>query len=197
MKKLLLSFILTAAGCCALSQEQSLETFQKKQHRINKKGMTVLASWAAANMAVSALALQKGNTTAHYYNEMNIIWNGFNLGLAGLGYLNASKKNRGNSSWNDIVKHQVKTEKIFLFNAGLDVAYVAGGAYLKERARRNTSPLKLTGYGNAVMINGGFLFLFDIIMYGLHNKHGKQLLNFINKVQISGTGTGFTATYTF
>lgn len=159
--------------------------------------MTVLASWAVANMAVSAFSLRSGNTTARYYNEMNIIWNGFNLGLAGLGYLNASQKNSGNNNLAEILKHQNRTEKIFLLNTGLDVAYIAGGAYLKERAGRNTDPSKLTGYGNAVMVNGGFLFLFDAIMYGLHNKHGKKLHNFINSIQISGTGAGVTATYTF
>jgi hypothetical protein len=197
MKKLFLFFILYAASLSSWSQNQTLLTFKKEATTIDKTGMTILGSWAAANIVVSAFALQSSHNSTRYFNEMNIIWNGFNLTLAGLGYLGASKKSPGNNSWIDILRHQQKTEKIFLFNTGLDLAYVAGGAYLKERARRNTSPAKLTGYGNAIMVNGGFLFLFDAIMYGLHNKHGKQLPNFINKLQVSGSGAGIAATYNF
>jgi hypothetical protein len=197
MKKICSSFVFLAFACNAFAQNPSLLSFEKKHAAINKTGMMVLGSYAAANIAVSAVALKGNKNEAHYFNQMNIIWNGFNLGLAGLGYLGASRKKPGNSSLNDILKQQHKTEKIFLFNAGLDVAYIAGGAYLKEIGNNKTDPSRLTGYGNAVMVNGGFLFLFDIVMYALHNKHGKQLNNFIEKLQVTGTGNGITATYTF
>ena len=47
------------------------------------------------------------------------------------------------------------------------------------------------------MVNGGFLLLFDAIMYALHNKQGKQLNSLINKLQVNGTGGGVSMVYTF
>jgi hypothetical protein len=197
MKKIFLSFSFFAITYIACAQVPTLISFEKKRIACDKTGMTVLGSWAAANMLVSAIAVNSNNKEVHYFNEMNIIWNGFNLSLATLGYLHAKKSSFTNSNLTDVLKHQNKTEKTFLFNAGLDVAYITGGALLKERSRRKIDPSKLTGYGNAVMMNGGFLFLFDLTMYLVHHQHGRQLDNFINKLQVTGTGAGATVVYTF
>ena len=51
-----------------------------------------------------------------------------------------------------------------LFNAGLDVGYMATGAYLWERGIRKDSR-GLKGYGQSLILQGGFLFTFDLIMY--------------------------------
>jgi hypothetical protein len=197
MKKIFLSFSFFIIAYGVGAQNTTLLSFEKKRVAADKTGLTVLGSWAATSMLVSAIALNSSNKEVHYFNEMNIIWNGFNLSLATLGYLHAKKSSFTNSNLTDVLKHQNKTEKTFLFNAGLDVAYVTGGALLKERSRRKTDPSKLTGYGNAVMLNGGFLFLFDLAMYLVHHQHGRQLDNFINKLQVTGTGAGTAVVYTF
>jgi hypothetical protein len=128
---------------------------------------------------------------------MNIFWNGFNLGLAGLGYIGAKRTAFNTISLVDLLRHQNKSEKTFLFNAGLDVAYIAGGAYLTKRTKRKIDPSKLTGYGNAVMVNDGFLLLFDVIMYSVHHHHGKKLGGIIDKLQVAGTGTCVAVSYHF
>ena len=197
MKKIILFIIYTTICNNIVAQTAPLPAFEKRSTAIDKTGMIVLGSYAATNMVVSAFSLKNRNRTIDFYHEMNIMWNGFNLALAGFGYLNAGKTKSAHKNLIDVIKHQNKTEKAFLFNAGLDVAYIAGGAYLKERGSNKTDPSKLTGYGNAVMVNGGFLFLFDIVMYAVHNKHGKQLYKFIDQLQITGSGAGITATYTF
>ncbi|MGG9960473.1 DUF6992 family protein [Ferruginibacter sp. SUN106] len=197
MKKIFLSFCFFIIAYVVGAQNTTLLSFEKKRVAADKTGMTVLGSWAAANMLVSTIALNSSNREAHYFNEMNIIWNGFNLSLATIGYLHARKSSFTNSNLTDVLKHQNKTEKTFLFNAGLDVAYVTGGALLKERSRRKTDPSRLTGYGNAVMVNGSFLFLFDLAMYLVHRQHGKQLNNFTNKLQVTGTGAEAAIIYTF
>ena len=196
IKKIFLLIIISILCSNMVAQNNPLLAFEKKRLATDKTGMTILASWATANMAVSAFDLNTTNKQVHYYHQMNIIWNGFNTAIAGLGYITA-KKTILSSNISAVLKHQNNTEKTFLFNAGLDVAYIASGAYLKERGKSKINPSKLIGYGNAVIVNGGFLFLFDMVMYAIHNKHGKQLNKFIDQLQIKGSGAGIAAIYTF
>jgi hypothetical protein len=195
MKKLALLLLFFTSVVYSFGQNLSLMAFEKKRMAIDKTGMIVLGGWAIANMGVGAFGLNSNNRQTHYFHEMNLLWNGFNLGLAGLGYLGSRKTGYNNIGIADVINHQNKSEKTFLFNAGLDVAYIAGGAYLTERAKSKTAPSKLTGYGNAVMLNGGFLLLFDVIMYSVHQHHGKALHTFIHKLQVAGTGTGAAVVY--
>ena len=195
MKKVLLSALLLTNFFFSHAQEDSLVFFKKKSIDITKKSMVVLGGWAAANIIASAVSLNTHNNDVRYYHQMNIIWNSVNLTLAGLGYLSAAKNKIYNSDLATILQHQYKTEKMFLFNTGIDVAYIAAGAYLTEKSKSKINPSKLKGYGNAVMVNGGFLFLFDVVMYAVHYKHGKQLNSFINKLQLTGTGAGISLVY--
>jgi hypothetical protein len=195
MKKTILLSIAICTGIACLCQPTTLAGFEQQRIQYNKKGMLVLGSWSAANIITSAFAANTSNRQAHYFHQMNIMWNGVNLALAGLGYLGATKEKSDNINLTNVLGHQSKTEKLFLFNAGLDVAYVTTGFYLKERANSNTNPDKLKGYGNAVAAQGGFLLLFDAIMYAVHNKHGRALKNFTDKVQLAAGPAGLTMVY--
>ena len=195
MKKLLLSATLVSAIFFCYAQQDSLVLFEKKSTAITKKSMLVLGGWATANIITSSFSLHTNNSYARYYHQMNIMWNGVNLALAGVGYWDASKHKKSNLVLAAVLQHQHKTEKIFLFNTGLDVAYITAGAYLKEKSKSKINPSKLHGYGNAVMVNGGFLFLFDMVMYAVHHNHGKQLNNFISKLKIAGSGAGVSVVY--
>ena len=84
-----------------------------------------------------------------------------------------------------------------MLNMGLDVAYMAGGLYMTERSKSRLNPAKLKGYGNAVMVQSGFLLLFDTFNFFIHNKHGKQLDRLIDKVQLSGGPGAMTLAYRF
>ena len=118
---------------------------------------------------------------------MNAVWNGVTAGIVAIGLL--SNKKEGSLTLSESLKKQHSTEKLFLLNAGLDVAYIAGGAYLKEKGKtadKNRDRFK--GYGNSVMLQGGALLLFDGILYAIHQKHGKRLENFTNKIQLMAGG---------
>jgi len=156
MRKILLLVPFIGAVAYCIAQENTLFFFEKKRIAIDKTGVTILGSWAIANMGISAFGLSSDNRQAHYFHEMNLVWNSFNLGIAGLGYLAAKKAAFNDINIAGLLSRQNKSEKTFLFNAGLDLAYIAGGAYLTERAKSRTDPAKLTGYGNAVMVNGAF-----------------------------------------
>lgn len=197
MQKIIFFLLFICIGICSFSQSNSLLAFERQRINYDKKGMLILGSWSVANIVTSAFAANTNNREAHYFHQMNIIWNGFNLALATAGYINARKEKTDHLTLTNVLVHQNRTEKLFLFNAGLDVAYITAGFYLKETGNRNANPQKLKGYGNAVAVQGGFLLLFDAIMFAVHNKHGHQLKSFTDKVQLVAGPGGVALTYHF
>ena len=188
-KKLLFLSAVVFFATSLFAQQTALNKFNKERESISKKGLTALSSYAAANIIYGSIAASKVHGSNKYFHEMNAIWNGITLGIVGIGYLTAKKE--GILSYNESLKKQHNIEKLFLFNAGLDVAYIAGGAYLKERSKTTTkNPLRLQGYGESVMLQGGVLLLFDGIMYAIHNRHGKNLNRLGEKVQIATNANG-------
>ncbi len=195
MKKLLLALVIVATtnGLCGQSNE--LETFELERINLDKKAMLVLGGWSVVNIATGAVGTNSDNRQHKYFHQMNLIWNASNLLIAGLGYYSATRESVSNLTLEKVLSHQNKKEKIFLFNAGLDLAYITGGLYLTERSRRNTDPSKLRGFGNSVMMQGGFLLLFDAVMYTLHHQHGKKLSAFTGKLSFIGGPGAFALVY--
>ena len=189
MKKQIATACICISTMTAFAQQTNLNSFNKERERITRMGIKVLAGYSAANIIYGSIAAGKATGSNKYFHEMNAIWNGITLGITGIGFLTAKKE--GTLSYGESLKKQQHIEKLFLFNAGLDVAYIVGGAYLKERAKTTTvNPLRLKGYGESVMLQGGVLLLFDGVMYAIHNRHGKALAKMGEKLQLGATGNG-------
>lgn len=114
------------------SQNLMLPIFNQERNDLNRKGMIVLGSWAGANLITNGILLSNSSGSDKYFYQMNIYWNVVNGALAGLGVLGPKKK-QGNLSAFQTLEEQSSTEKTFLINTGLDVAYVMTGAYLLEK----------------------------------------------------------------
>lgn len=167
-----------------------LENFNKKRHQIDQRLMAGLGSWAGVNLIGSGIAwatTPKGE--AHYFHQMNVMWNTVNLGLAIPGYLKA-RKAKNTSSLSETLDEQYKTEKIFLINSGLDIGYMAGGLLLRATAQNFPEQQEMrNGYGTSLLIQGGFLFLFDIIAYATHSSHRHTKLSpLLKNIELSATG---------
>ena len=192
MKKLIATVCICILSVTGFAQQTNLTGFNKERERLSRTGIKGLAVYSAANIIYGSIAARQASGSNKYFHEMNAIWNGITLGITGIGFLTAKKE--GTLSYGESLKKQQRIEKLFLFNAGLDVAYIAGGAYLKERAKTTIkNPLRLKGYGESIMLQGGVLLLFDGVMYAIHNRHGKALAKMGEKVQLgaSGNGIGF------
>ena len=155
--------------------------------------MIGLGTWATTNFIASGIGWATVPTgEAHYFHQMNVLWNTVNIGLAIPGYLKARKAN-SSLSFSETIRMQHQTEKIFLINSGLDIGYMAGGLLLRSSAKTNISKQhQFNGYGNSLLLQGGFLFLFDLTAYIIHNNHSKKSLDkLLNSVQFGSTGIGF------
>lgn len=181
----------------AVSYGQTLDGFNAERLDINRKGMMVLGSWALLNIASSPVMAGRTQGPQKYFYQMNGYWNIVNLAIAGFGFY-SSLNGATDIGLAQSIAEQNKMEKILLFNTGLDVAYMLGGLYLVERAKNATqNPDRLKGFGRSIMLQGAFLFTFDVIMYGIHSKHGQSLLPVIEGLSFHPSFNGMGVSFTF
>lgn len=177
---------------------QQLEEVNSKRLRINKNAMYVLGGWAVTNIAVGAY--MRGRTTGsnRYFHEGNAGWNVVNLAIAGGSLWATSKADPASYDLWQTIAEQQKIEKFLLFNAGLDLGYMATGLYLTERSRRFSGMKgdRLKGYGQALLLQGGFLLAFDLTTFIIHNSHASpELQNLLSSVYVTGNGLGFRVVF--
>ncbi len=194
-KALLFSCFFLLAGC-AWAQLGELSDFNQGRLQRQKTGMLVLGSWAVGNIALGAALAGQRSGEDRYFHLMNAGWNVINLGIAGLGYLSAVNTDPAAFDLYQTVQEQHKFQKILLFNAGLDVGYMLGGVYLIERAKNTENkPERLRGFGKSIILQGAFLFVFDLANHIIHAGHNDELRNLMSGVYFSGDQLGIVLSF--
>jgi hypothetical protein len=183
-------FNLSFLGIC---QSNNLVDFNGQRLQKQKTGMLVLGSWALGNIAVSSIALGGAKGPGKSFHQMQIGWNVVNLGIAGLGYLSAMKTDPASFDLYQSIQEQHKLQKILLFNAGLDVGYMLGGAYLLERGQRVANNAeRLRGFGRSIILQGGFLLAFDLAQFAFLSSDNAEIKTLLlqSGLQLSPNGVG-------
>lgn len=170
-------------------QENSLLDFEKSRQNINQAAMLVLGSWAVGNILLGTYGNFKTKNETKYFHQFNAMWNSVNLGIAVFGYLNAVNSNSGDMTNLEILNGYSSLQNFLLLNAGLDVAYIMTGLYLKEKSKSSAKTEMLKGYGNSLLLQGGFLLLFDVALYFIHQNNAEVLL-YPNLEDIISGGVG-------
>lgn len=183
MKFFLIFLVVIALGKRAFAQSSNAQPLVAQafndslahgRNQVTRAGMLTLGGWAIANIASGLIVAGQRSGVTRYAWQMTAYWNLINLGIAGMGYLRAVKASHQSFSLLDNYDAQNALEKIYLFNFGLDLGYIGGGLYLRERGL-NSSSLKtsqqLRGYGISIIIQGGFLLLEDATMIWLHHRN--------------------------
>ncbi|WP_069133398.1 DUF6992 family protein [Rhodohalobacter halophilus] len=185
MKKPLTLFVLIQLLCIgwtyAQSSSNNLEQINEDRIRLNSNGMLISGSWAVSNIVVGAIGMNQTSGRTRYVHQMNSMWNVVNLGIAGFGYYGLQNQSL-NLSAAETLKEFHNFENILLFNAGLDVGYMALGAFMWERGLRKNSN-RVVGYGQSMILQGGFLFTFDLVLYFLSKNQSNLLLE---NIQFTG-----------
>jgi hypothetical protein len=190
LSPLLLS--LTSRAQAPLDTAQT--TFNSKRTSLDHRAMSVLGTWALANVATGTILTLAGEGPTKSFGQMTLGWGAINLGLVA-----AARLGKGHPAPTDragTVRAQLATEHIYLFNAGLDVAYLTGGFLLLEHAKTRSNPASYQqnkGFGGSLLVQGGFLLLFDGLMYRAHHRQGnKGLYPLLSRVQVVPGGVAFT-----
>lgn len=190
MKKYLvtgLTVVMIALFTLPLLSQDTYREFYTESLRINNAGMYVLGSWALLNITSGTYGWSKFSGTTRYFHQMNLFWNVVNLSIAGFALYGNYAADF--SSWGPerILEKHLKTQNFFLVNGGLDVVYMGTGLLLRHlsgRYPKNAERLK--GYGNSVILQGAFLFVFDLVMYGIQLGHRNDFLEQVVLAPASG-----------
>lgn len=186
---LLVVFILLLTSEAFAQEIPALSDFNRTRLDYNQKGMIILGSWAVGNMVWGGIGASQTIGQNKAFHQMNLYWNSVNLIIAGFGYWQATKEVPGTDFW-ATMEAQQGIEKVLLLNGALDVAYMAGGFFMKERGLRKGND-RLIGFGKSVILQGAFLLAFDGVMYGFHHVHGKELPNLVQNISLGPTGVYF------
>ena len=183
-----LSFFTLSANA---QSDSLLKDFHLERMNINESAMLVLGGWAAANILVGTYGNFKASGEAKYFHQFNAMWNVVNLGIAAFGYFNAVNSDPASMTNLEILNDYNSLQSFLLLNAGLDAAYIMTGFYLKERAKNSSSAERLKGYGNSLLLQGGFLLLFDVTLYFIHQNNANiNLFPHLESLLAGGFGVG-------
>ena len=175
---------------CANTLAAQVANYQSEFNTINKNLMLGLGSYAVSNFVLSGIGYATAeDESIKRFHEMNVMWNTVNIGLAVPGYLKAVRGG-DEMTFEEMLKVQRKTETVFLINGVLDVGYITAGLWMCQNSVNFPDQEALyMGYGNSLILQGGFLLLFDAYAYRVHHNHAKQL-PVLNKVSFSPTMNG-------
>jgi len=207
MKKIL-TIILCIICCHAFAQQDSLKKYNTERVRITSNGMEYLGGWGILNLGTGAymnwgtgsktIIVNVGGTQVperissispelKYFAQMNTIWGSVDFVTALLGYTGTQNNKNKKLTAAETLHEQERIEKIFRINSYFDVAYLGAGLYLKLAGDSRNSPM-MKGYGESVLLQGGFLLIFDQLMLHSEKVHGDKLRNFLEKHPISFDG---------
>lgn len=181
-KKLVLLFCVSLF-VLQVEAQNGYDDFYRQSLKNQNTGMYLLGSWALLNMATGAYGMSTQTGSTKYFHQMNLFWNTVNLGIAGYALVSGHFSDASMLSPQQMVDKHLHTEKVLLINAGLDVLYMAGGAFMVGKSKSSVKrPELLRGYGQSLLLQGGFLLVFDLVLYGVqHHLSG----SFLQNVQLS------------
>ena len=196
MKRTIVLTTLLLLGSLTLqAQDFQLEDAYQQDVKVRKTGMLILGSWAVGNLLIGSIGRQNTVGTQKYFHEMNAFWNVVNLGIAGAGYYFTLKGDMPASSA-AFMSDQISFQKILLFNAGLDIAYIVGGLYMLEKSKNSLDKAdRWKGYGRSLLLQGAFLLSFDLILHQVHQKNTTQFTDFLSHLYLSPRQIGWVHTF--
>lgn len=173
-----------------MAQDHSVELFDRQQ-KLQMRAMMVLGTWGLANSISGGIGMLQSDGVLKSFHQMNLGWGVVNTGIAAIGYYGARQLNLDDPVIFSLYNHNVSLSKTLLFNAGLDVGYIGFGLYLRERSNnavKNKDRLK--GFGNSIMVQGAFLFAFDLTTYYFNNTFSKVLKEQLIEFGSTSNGIG-------
>ena len=151
--------------------------------RTTNTGMYMLGGWAITNIATGAYGWSRFDGDKKYFHQMNLFWNTVNLSIAGYALYSNSMLDISAMGADEIMDKHTGTERILLINTALNVGYIGTGLLMRHfsgRSEKHGDLLK--GYGNSVILQGSFLFVFDLVLYGILRN---QRIDFMDNINVA------------
>ena len=179
---------------CICAQDDAFNDYLKGKHKIEKRSMITLTSWGGLNLTSGLIGMNLSSGESHYFHQMNLAWGAINMGIGISGLL---IKRKEPENLKGIIDQDHRLEKILYINTGLDIAYMTAGLLLKAQAQNDMENYhRFKGFGNSLLIQGGFLFAFDIAQIIIHSRYRKGNESKLwKKLSFSDHGLGFKYTF--
>lgn len=140
-------------------------------------GMGALGVWAVGNLTVGTIAALRSNDEREaWFHLGNALWNTVNLGLAVAGLATQWSADPNSFDAKQSLRESSSSATIYGVNAGIDVGYLATGAFLWQRGLAHHDA-RMVGVGQALILQGAFLFIFDVVMGVLQGVLTARLLD--------------------
>ena len=199
MKKttFLLPILFLILSLDAFGQYQTNQSYMLEKQKIGRSGMIAYTTWSGANLIGGAIGWGTAKGEWRYFGQMTTIWSIINLGISVPGLLGSFKTYENSVPTSELVRSQYSSEQTYLINGGLDFLYIGSGAVLSAISNQHPNNRDLLrGFGNAIMIQGGFLLLFDFMQF-LRHRHQRTSSDklFIDGLSMSNTGLGLKYTF--
>lgn len=135
---------------------------QENFYGYQQRRMSLLLGWGLFSIVAGLLAQRNPRAFWKQFGLQALTWGAIDAALALFGLNGANKKEErfalGELGARDEAKEARGFYRILLINTGLDVLYIAGGAWLLQRFKGRDDR---QGMGVGVMVQGVWLLLFD------------------------------------
>ena len=127
--------------------------------RFQQRLTGILLGWAAASIGTGLALRQGGDALRRGVGEQYVGWGVINALIALIGRRGASRQR--STAPMDAAAQKRTLSRLLWVNTGLDVLYVLGG--WRAMRGRGSADTRWRGRGLGIVLQGGFLFFFDLL----------------------------------
>lgn len=142
--------------------------YHRQRTTLGIAGMSTLTGWAAVNIAGGLAGGFTSEGRLRHFHQGNAAWNSVNLVLGVVGLVDQLRTRRRVVDLASGLRAARRTQLGFLINGAIDIVYISAGAAMWQLARGRSE--RLEGYGQALVLQGVFLFGFDFAMAWAHER---------------------------
>ncbi len=145
--------------------DEPLHLHVRRRAARNGVALGVLVGWSVASMIGGGvgLATTPAGTAEWSFHQMNLVWGGIDLAIAGAAGAWIAVQTRHPGDEVSILRGGNRLQILYALNLGLDIGYVATGLLLQRLGTVERNPT-LEGYGPAIALQGGVLLALDAIL---------------------------------
>jgi hypothetical protein len=175
-------------------REHFLRQLNAERIAMNRAAVWALTGWTVLNISVGSIGyFTASDPEWRGFHQMNALFNVPVLGVALVSFAVLGAQDPERLNLRESLRRSGLLARGLLVGITLDVASGLLGLYLRERGLRVGSE-HLVGWGASLLLQGGFLLLFDTALFALNTRYDARLLPLVDA---SGRGAGLALAMRF
>lgn len=175
-------------------RERFLQELNAERIEMNRMAVWALTGWTVLNLSVGSVGYFTASDPAwRGFHQMNALFNVPVLGVALVSFAVLAAQDPERLDLRESLRRSGLLARGLLVGISLDVASGLLGLYFRERGLRVGSE-RLVGWGSSLLLQGGFLLLFDTALLLLNTRYDARLLPLVD---VSGRGAGLALAVRF